>query len=428
MKVRYLVPLALCLVLSQVAFAQWVNMKNIKVATLDLVSRVSGESIDTATLTEMIQVALVDRHAFMLVERSLITKVLQEQEFQASGLTDSEAAKVGAIAGANKILSMTLSKLGGDYILILRSIDTSTAIMDLSDQVQSPTLTGFIDLIPVLAERFVRKARGEAVPPFKYGAPATVATASAPATLPPDANGIPRDGLVSEWTFDGAIKDTAIRRLTGAEDVTLGRDRFGKDKKAAWFNGRTSRINAGKIFTEPVGAYTVSAWLYVDRFIHPASGVIRGITLSNWNIYREGNQRGMDFGYFLNMDLKHGLFNTVVCDGAKDTASSISPVYPIAEFEKKYGKRWIHLCLVVSNGSATCYVDGGLAGAGKVATTMVPDPETPFWIGHSGIDHEKDKQGQWHQINFLAGAIDALRVYNRALSEEEIMALFEEPQ
>lgn len=87
--------------------AQWVNMRDIKVATLEMVSRVPGETIDTATLTEMFQVALVDRAAFKLVERALVDKILVEQEFQTSGLTDSQIARIGVMVGANKILFQT---------------------------------------------------------------------------------------------------------------------------------------------------------------------------------------------------------------------------------------------------------------------------------------------------------------------------------
>ncbi|MFH2114691.1 MAG: CsgG/HfaB family protein [Spirochaetota bacterium] len=79
-------------------------MMDIRVATIELVSRVPGESIDTAMLTEMFQVALVDRNAFNLMERALVDKILNEQEFQASGLSDSQIARIGAMAGPTRYL------------------------------------------------------------------------------------------------------------------------------------------------------------------------------------------------------------------------------------------------------------------------------------------------------------------------------------
>jgi hypothetical protein len=86
---------------SQNLAAEWLNMKALKVAVLDVVSRVPGETIDTATLTEMLQVALVDRSAFQVVERSLIDKILKEQEFQVSGITDGQAARIGALGAVS---------------------------------------------------------------------------------------------------------------------------------------------------------------------------------------------------------------------------------------------------------------------------------------------------------------------------------------
>ena len=66
-------------------------MKNLKVAVLDVVSRVQGEKVDAVTLTEMLQVALVDKREFKIVERSLLESIIKEQEFQLSGITEDQA-------------------------------------------------------------------------------------------------------------------------------------------------------------------------------------------------------------------------------------------------------------------------------------------------------------------------------------------------
>jgi len=159
--------------------AEWLNMKALKVAVLDVVSRVPGETIDTATLTEMLQVALVDRNAFQVVERSLIDKILKEQEFQVSGITDGQAARIGALAGANKVMLVSIAKLSDKYILIVKGIDTQTGILDLTDQVLSYTIDGFIEVFPVLADRLIRKARGETLGAYQIASkPAAGSTAA----------------------------------------------------------------------------------------------------------------------------------------------------------------------------------------------------------------------------------------------------------
>jgi len=171
---------------SQNLAAEWLNMKALKVAVLDVVSRVPGETIDTATLTEMLQVALVDRSAFQVVERSLIDKILKEQEFQVSGITDGQAARIGALAGANKVMLVSIAKLSDKYILIVKGIDTQTGILDLTDQVLSYTIDGFIEVFPVLADRLIRKARGETLGAYQIAAKPTSgppATQFQPASL-----------------------------------------------------------------------------------------------------------------------------------------------------------------------------------------------------------------------------------------------------
>jgi hypothetical protein len=166
---RFLLILSLAL-LAGPAFCEWLHMKDLRVAVLDMVSRVPGEAIDTATLTEMLQVALVDRDEFRIVERSLLDKIVREQEFQVSGLTEGQAAKIGELAGAQKVMLVSIAKFADKYLVIVKGIDTKTGIVDLSDQVLSYSLGGFIDVFPILADRLVRKARGESVTAYKIPA------------------------------------------------------------------------------------------------------------------------------------------------------------------------------------------------------------------------------------------------------------------
>ena len=158
---KFLLLLALAAAAAGPAFSEWLHMKDLKVAVLDVVSRVQGEEIDTATLTEMLQVALVDRDEFRIVERSLLDKIVKEQEFEVSAITEGQAAKIGELAGADKVMLVSLAKFADKYIVIVKGIDVKTGIVDLSDQVLSYSVSGFIDVFPVLADRLVRKARGE---------------------------------------------------------------------------------------------------------------------------------------------------------------------------------------------------------------------------------------------------------------------------
>lgn len=143
--------------------AEWNNIANLKVAVLELNDRVPDEEIDTATLSEMLQLHLVDQQGFQIVERSLIDKILEEQEFQLSGFSSSEMMKIGTLAGANKIIAGSISRINDTYYLLIKGMDSVTGVVDLSDQMMARSLDELLGLMPLLSERIVAKARGEAV-------------------------------------------------------------------------------------------------------------------------------------------------------------------------------------------------------------------------------------------------------------------------
>jgi Curli production assembly/transport component CsgG len=152
--------------------AEWNNINDLKVAILELEDRVAGEEIDTATLSEMLQLHLVDRNAFQIVARSLVDRILEEQEFQLAGFSSSEMMKIGSLAGANKIIAGSISRINETYYLLIKGLDTVTGVIDLSDQIMAPGLDELLAALPVLSERIVRKARGEEVPLYSLSDPA----------------------------------------------------------------------------------------------------------------------------------------------------------------------------------------------------------------------------------------------------------------
>jgi len=182
--------------------AEWFNMKTLKVAVLDVVSRVPNEKIDTTTLTEMLQVALVDRNEFQIVERALLEKIIKEQELQISGLTDGQAAKIGSLSGAHKVMLVSLAKLSDKYIFIVKGIDSNSGIVDLSDQVMSHTIDGFIEVFPVLADRLIRKARGETLQAFTIG--------TKPTTTPGQSGMINITGVGGTYKVTGTNPDGSV--------------------------------------------------------------------------------------------------------------------------------------------------------------------------------------------------------------------------
>lgn len=153
----------MCILCPSMGTADWGHSPKLKIAVMDLLSRVDREKVDVITLTEMLQAALADTKAFQVVERGMLSKILEEQKLSMSGLTEGDASRVGALAGAQKIITGSISQMGKRYILILKGIDTRTGIVELTDQAIVRDIDGLISVIPRIAERIVRKARGETV-------------------------------------------------------------------------------------------------------------------------------------------------------------------------------------------------------------------------------------------------------------------------
>lgn len=233
---KKLFTLLLGLTLTASAFGEWINMKNLKVAVLDVVSRVSGETVDTATLSEMLQVALVDKHEFQIVERSLLDKILKEQEFQVSGLTEGQAAKVGKLAGADKVMILSVAKLADRYIFIVKGVDTKTGIVDLTDQILSLSIGGFIDIFPTLADRLVRKARGETIPAYQ------LAPGRSDASPAPAASGGPTAEIGGVYRAQGTNPDGSAYR--GTCEISLGED---GEYQFEWTIGSSNYTGTGRL-------------------------------------------------------------------------------------------------------------------------------------------------------------------------------------
>lgn len=104
--------------------------EKLKVAVFDPATS-ANSSIDDATrvtVRELISNTVVNLDRYMIVERSLLEKVMQEQQFANSGLVDDkDATEIGKIAGAHKIILSVVTQVGTRNMLSVKLIDTKTA-------------------------------------------------------------------------------------------------------------------------------------------------------------------------------------------------------------------------------------------------------------------------------------------------------------
>ncbi|NPV00605.1 MAG: hypothetical protein HPY53_04400 [Brevinematales bacterium] len=153
--------LTLAVLISLLFAAGLYGQEKTKIAVMQL-KNTSEYEIDTDALTEWLQTELVNLNEFTVVERSQLDKIIAEQKMSVSGMvSDSDAAKIGQILGASKVITGTVSYWDGKYVISIKGIDATTAVIDYADKVVSQNKNGLIDIMAVLAKRISKLSKGE---------------------------------------------------------------------------------------------------------------------------------------------------------------------------------------------------------------------------------------------------------------------------
>jgi PKD repeat protein len=201
------------------------------------------------------------------------------------------------------------------------------------------------------------------------------------------------NGLIANYPFNGNAKDESLFDADAVpEDPELIRDRFSKTDSAYDFDGENDRIST------PVG----------DRFSTTPA------TLSAWiNIQGPGtyNPRIVAVG----PEGSYAQYYALLLQGTSDSRR----LWFIYDGQSIYGQTllsdndgWHHVACTYDGATAKIYIDGQLDVETPLVRTPAGFSDAILQIGYS--DNEGD---------FFDGAIDDVRIYNRALSASEIMQL-----
>jgi len=214
--------------------------------------------------------------------------------------------------------------------------------------------------------------------------------------------------LVGYWPLDGDATDASGNGHDGvlSGNVTPTTDRLGNPAGAMWFAGGSGdAIHVGDAPEFQVtGAMTVTAWVYLDGSspVHGARNgrilaKMAGSTSRSWSAGIEAEVDGIPF---------RATFQ-VSSDG-HDVVGLLGPTLPVDE--------WVHYAGVYAPGeSMTVYLDGEPVA---VRTAGVPahqyaDNGYPVLIGH----RPACSNCGWY------GALDEVRLYDEALSQQQIQAI-----
>jgi len=212
--------------------------------------------------------------------------------------------------------------------------------------------------------------------------------------------GVIKTNLVGYWKFDGNANDE-----TGTYDgipvgVTYTSDRFKNPNSAAFFDGQTSYID-----TIPSGdipsSITFEAWIYPTKNIYcHLWGSIQS-TYGGKDGYLCGYSNGqIYFDYYKN--------NTHIVD---DRISTPIDSVPLNE--------WSHVVFALdSDNESRIFINGELSASGN-GFSLVPDShDRTLMIGLASFYGDV-------QYNF-GGSIDEVRIYDFALSKDEIQKIYKD--
>jgi hypothetical protein len=91
---------------------------------------------------------LMDRKDYKVVERILLSKILEEQALGLGGALDpATIAKVGAISGTSELLFGNVGKIGQKYLVTIKIIDVSSAETILSQRGSARDIDSVPDLL-----------------------------------------------------------------------------------------------------------------------------------------------------------------------------------------------------------------------------------------------------------------------------------------
>lgn len=238
------------------------------------------------------------------------------------------------------------------------------------------------------------------------------------------ADTVAQANLVAHFKFDGDATDEKGHQTT-FEGITYTFDRHAQ-ANSAYKGSETAFVRIENSNDFRMGSMTFSMWLRAQQMPGGTNFILTFIDPTiDWNagygLFQEGSQRGdtLRFKAF-SRHQESDIFNWTDTD-AGDLRSVFFPP-----------SKWFHMVYVYDGSSSirNLYLDGN-----KLSTDTIRAGETPMGpvtvpatAGHLYIGMNPNTAHEW--IGNYEGDLDDLRIFNAALNEEQVQAIYngEKPQ
>ncbi|MFZ1517247.1 MAG: LamG-like jellyroll fold domain-containing protein [Ignavibacteriaceae bacterium] len=217
-----------------------------------------------------------------------------------------------------------------------------------------------------------------------------------------DANGIlgvgqGGKGLIADYTFNGNANDKSHFNNNGTViNATLTTDRFGNSQSAYQFDGTAYiSIPASSSLSSPKTELTQCAWVQITQWGWFGDTYVPVITKSDVSDYT--------FQYRLAVSQDYLITSINNWDNSA-----------IAQFNAVLNT-WYFIASVLKDDTVKSYVNGNLINTYPIIPGPINYDTKPLEIGRDMPGVEED----------FFGKIDDVKIYNRALTDEEIFNLYE---
>jgi|GEM_PF-2433155 len=110
------------------------NKRKIAILEFQTVSDAASQSVKGRIVSEKITTAAVKSGLFEVVERHLIQRILDENEFGKDGISGTTAQKIGALLGADAVLTGVVTEYKDQLSIDARLIDVASGRIIMADE------------------------------------------------------------------------------------------------------------------------------------------------------------------------------------------------------------------------------------------------------------------------------------------------------
>jgi prepilin-type N-terminal cleavage/methylation domain-containing protein len=214
-------------------------------------------------------------------------------------------------------------------------------------------------------------------------------------------------GLVGWWKMDENTGTTAADSSGNGNTGTLIASFWQTGKYGSSLNALTTGTYADiaqvSVLNPVIPEMTITSWIYVTAYNDPALNQYQTVIEGSGNLNNAN-------GYYLGFNGFGSVFRWSVGNGTSYDAQVLIPETDIPL------NQWVQVVGVINSSNAYVYVNGILRGSDTHAMTNIAYGVYPIRIGRLSYTN-----GTTHALN---GYIDDVRIYNRALNQDEVSALY----